>query len=65
MVFTDFKRARAEAEAEGVYIGGWGIKNAIVPRKHGGTSIDFPSVDLLICSNLVLTKTHRGQPRPC
>lgn len=36
MVFSDFARARREVEAEGVYIGGWGIKNAIIPRKKGG-----------------------------
>ncbi|ETN40918.1 uncharacterized protein HMPREF1541_05198 [Cyphellophora europaea CBS 101466] len=40
MVFFDFKQARREVEAEGVYIGGWGIKEAIIPRKYGDASQD-------------------------
>lgn len=37
MIFFDFKRRRAEVEAEGVYIGGWNIKNAIIPQKQRKT----------------------------
>ncbi|KAK5175461.1 uncharacterized protein LTR77_000600 [Saxophila tyrrhenica] len=29
-----FKDSRAAVEAEGVYIGGWSLKNAFVPKKH-------------------------------
>lgn len=32
-----FQEARAAVEAEGVYIGGWSLKQAVVPEKNAGT----------------------------
>lgn len=37
----DFNEARAAVEAEGVYIGGWSLKQAIMPsKKANGTERD-------------------------
>lgn len=32
----NFKQARTEVESEGVYIGGWSLKQAIWPSKKAG-----------------------------
>jgi hypothetical protein len=33
----NFSEARAAVEKEGVYIGGWSLKQAFVPRRDAGT----------------------------
>jgi len=55
---TSFNRSRDALEHEGVYIGGWSLKNVLLPKKlnglHGKRLI--PAQDPVLCLSLTSTK---------